>query len=159
MSRSGLSECDGEDQWGFIRYRGQVASAIRGKRGQAFLKELRAALLTMPKKELLKAGFSRGGEVCALGSVALRRKLKAGVGMETALKQVEEEFPKGDDAYSCAGDVCDKFGIAQALAAEIMWENDSEYGSDRSPKGRWKAMYRWVREHIVKVESSETQRT
>jgi hypothetical protein len=157
VSRSGLSENDGDDNWNFIRYRGQVASAIRGKRGQAFLRELRAALLTMPKKELLNGGFSRGGEVCALGSVALRRKLKAGIARETALKQLEAEFPE-ENNYSCAGDVAPKFGIADVLAAEIMWTNDSEYGADQSPKGRWKAMYRWVRENIVKAKSTDSSR-
>src|SRR5258705_11929484 len=105
----------------------------------------------MPKKELLNGGFSMGGEVCALGSVALRRKLKDGIDRETALKQIEEEFPKDGENYGCSGDIAPKFGIADALAAEIMWTNDSEYGADQSPKGRWKAMYRWVRENIVKA--------
>lgn len=42
MSRSGYSE--ELDQWDLIRWRGQVASAIRGKRGQAFLRAMLAAL-------------------------------------------------------------------------------------------------------------------
>ena len=38
MSRSGYS--DDLDNWDLIRWRGQVSSAIRGKRGQGFLREL-----------------------------------------------------------------------------------------------------------------------
>lgn len=42
MSRSGYNDdCDG---WALIRWRGAVNSAINGKRGQAFLRELVAAL-------------------------------------------------------------------------------------------------------------------
>jgi hypothetical protein len=43
MSRSGYDEsCD--DNWGLICWRGAVASALRGRRGQAFLRELVDAL-------------------------------------------------------------------------------------------------------------------
>lgn len=48
MSRSGYSN-DGEN---IAMWRGQVASAIRGKRGQAFLRELVEALDAMPEKRL-----------------------------------------------------------------------------------------------------------
>jgi hypothetical protein len=37
MSRSGYS--DDLENWSLIRWRGAVASAIRGRRGQAFLRE------------------------------------------------------------------------------------------------------------------------
>jgi hypothetical protein len=46
MSRSGYS--DDHSEWDLIRWRGAVASAIRGKRGQAFLRELLVALDAMP---------------------------------------------------------------------------------------------------------------
>lgn len=44
MSRHGYSDDCHDDILSFGQWRGQVASAIRGKRGQAFLKELIAAL-------------------------------------------------------------------------------------------------------------------
>jgi len=47
MSRSGYSD-DCDDQWSLICWRGAVKSAIRGKRGQAFLKEMLAALDALP---------------------------------------------------------------------------------------------------------------
>ena len=51
MSRSGYSEdCDG---WALVRWRGAVKSAIRGQRGQAFLRELLAALDAIPDKRLI----------------------------------------------------------------------------------------------------------
>ena len=42
MSRSGYSE-DVDDNWDHIRWRGQVASAIKGKRGQRMLREMLGA--------------------------------------------------------------------------------------------------------------------
>lgn len=52
MSRSEYSE--NLDSWSLIRWRGQVVSAIRGKRGQAFLRELVDALEAMPEKTYKK---------------------------------------------------------------------------------------------------------
>lgn len=52
MSRSGYADwCD--DNWAMIRWRGAVASAVRGKRGQAFLRELATTLDAMPEKRLI----------------------------------------------------------------------------------------------------------
>ena len=51
MSRSGYTD-DFDDQWALIRWRGAVTSAIRGKRGQEFLREMAAAMDAMPEKSL-----------------------------------------------------------------------------------------------------------
>ena len=74
MSRSGYSEC--VDQWDLIRWRGAVNSAIHGKRGQAFLVELLAALDAMPVKELISEELiDEEGQVCALGAIGVARGL------------------------------------------------------------------------------------
>src|SRR4051812_48467094 len=84
MSRSGYCD-DIDDQWAHIRWRGVVASSIRGKRGQAFLREMLAALDAMPEKRLiahelavpLKCRCSwcqrQGASVCAIGAVGRAR--------------------------------------------------------------------------------------
>ena len=51
MSRSGY--VDEIENWALIRWRGQVASAIRGRRGQRLLRDLLVALDAMPEKELI----------------------------------------------------------------------------------------------------------
>jgi hypothetical protein len=54
MGRAGYSEdCDG---WALIRWRGAVTSAIRGKRGQAFLREMLDALDALPVKRIASGG-------------------------------------------------------------------------------------------------------
>jgi hypothetical protein len=72
MSRSGYTD-DCEQNLLNI-YRANVDRAIAGKRGQAFLREMAAALDAMPVKELVAGEIVRDSEhVCALGSVALAR--------------------------------------------------------------------------------------
>jgi hypothetical protein len=154
MSRSGYSdECGG---WELIRWRGAVASAIRGKRGQAFLRETLAALDTMPVKELAPDSLANvAGQYCTLGAVGARRGID--------LSRLEEQER---DVIAAA------LGIPEALAAEVMFENDERerrvyverhgpprpgydtYGlgwDAREANGadRWQRMRKWVAEKII----------
>lgn len=103
MSRANYSDDSGN--WALIRWRGAVAAAIRGKRGQAFLRELIACLDRHPRKELLSGRFADDdGLFCALGLVANERGLRAkGLTTESVAKALD---------------------IAPAMAQEIMFEND-----------------------------------
>lgn len=141
MSRSGYSDdCDG---WALIRWRGAVTSAIRGRRGQAFLRELAAALDALPEKKLISGQLEQPetGEVCALGSVARRR----GINMRP-----EDDGLDPEDNETLAK----TFNIAEALVKEIAYLNDEEWrdwGHKDEKKGanaRWHYMRRWVELHL-----------
>lgn len=68
MSRAGYS--DDLDPLDLGRWRAQVLSALRGKRGQAFLRDLIAALDAMPEKRLVSGDLQdETGCVCALGAL------------------------------------------------------------------------------------------
>lgn len=124
MSRSGYSEdylCD--NQWGYICYRGAVASAIRGKRGQAFLREALNALDSLPKPELIPNDLSNGGNFCTLGAVGKSRNIEG-------LDKI--------DTYDL-DTVTKTFGIPRSLAAEIMYENDM-FCVTENPRQRWERM-------------------
>ena len=71
MTRSGYS--DDCDNWQLIRWRGAVASAIRGKHGQALLREMAAAMDAMPVRELITETLAADGSYCALGVVGAAR--------------------------------------------------------------------------------------
>ena len=130
MSRSDYS--DDCTEWDLIRWRGAVASAIRGKRGQALLREMLAVLDAMPEKRLIaKELVTADGEVCALGAVGRARNMPS-------LKDIDPE-----DSASIAV----AFGIADALAREIMFKNDDPW-LRRTPEGRWVHMRAWVAENI-----------
>lgn len=130
MSRSGYSEdCDDSST---NLWRGAVERSIRGKRGQAFLREALAALDAMPEKRLAADSLheTATGEYCTLGVVGAARGMDMG-----PLEFIE------------ASGVAKAFGIARALAAEIMWMNDDDYDY-QSPVHRWASMRSWVNSQI-----------
>jgi hypothetical protein len=137
MSRSGYSDWgDWEGrEWELIRWRGAVASAIRGARGQAFLREMLSALDALPRKCLVANSFVQEEEevwVCAIASVARAR----GVDLS--------DIDPGDDQVRYP--VAARLGIAPALAAEIMWENDE--GWPESSEQRFARVRMWIASQI-----------
>lgn len=142
MSRSGYHD-DCDDMWASIRWRGAVASAMRGKRGQQALREIAAALDAMPVKELAAESLvTAEGEYCTLGALGQAR------GIDMAPLDPEDR-----EAVAAA------FGIAPAMAAEIVYENDDGFdGRDWDSKEfamfpeaaarRWRHMRKWIQEQI-----------
>jgi hypothetical protein len=127
MSRSGYSDDYDMENWSHIRWRGAVASSIRGKRGQAFLRELVEALDAMPVKALIAHDLYKEGAVCAMGSVGLKR------GVDMSKIDVED--------YARVADV---FGIASPLVQEIEYLNDEGGWHDDTPEVRWRRMRDWA---------------
>lgn len=115
MSRHGyVDDGDFDDNLAMGRWRGTVTRTIRGKRGQAFLRELLAALDAMPVKELVAGELEADGCRCALGVVGAAR------GKD--LSRIDTE-----DWEQLARE----FGISETLAREIMWNNDEGTGDER----------------------------
>jgi len=130
MSRSKYSEyADGRANAAL--WRKAVERAISGKRGQAFLRELLAALDAMPVKRLIAGELlTADGGVCAIGSVAVRRGVN-----------VADVDPHDAD------EVGKVFGIACAMAREIEHVNDEIFGED-TPEERWVAVRDWVNSNL-----------
>lgn len=126
MSRSGYSE-DVDDQWLLIRWRGAVASSLRGKRGQQFLREALAALDALPEAQLIPNDLTARGAFCTLGAVGRARGVKL----------------DGVDPYDQES-VAGMFDIPHALACEIMWENDEGGRWTETPRARWERMRAWI---------------
>lgn len=125
MSRSGYTDdCDG---WPLICYRGAVASAVRGKRGQKMLRDLLAALDAMQVKELIVDELQVGGSFCALGALGNHRGLPMAQLDPYDFKQVAASFD-----------------IAPSLAREVVFCNDEGSLSDETPEQRWSRMRQWV---------------
>ena len=130
MSRSGYTE-DWDDQWQTICWRGAVASAIRGARGQAFLKEMLAALDALPVRELIESELEKDGDVCAIGAVGKMR----GIDMHPI---------NAEDPETVAG----AFGIAPALAAEVVYINDEWGPYNETPGARFIRVRNWIQDQI-----------
>lgn len=135
MGRAYLDE-DEEcgSQWAIICWAGAVASAIRGKRGQAFLREMKAAMEALPKKELIADELMLGGEVCAIGAVGLARNIE--------MQRLDTE-----DHYTLAR----VFNISETLVREIMFANDkgnSPWRHNETPSQRYQRVMRWIDEQL-----------
>jgi hypothetical protein len=126
VSRSGYSEDGDDDQWGMIRWRGAVASAMNGTRGQDFLKEMVDAMDAMPERRLIADELVAHGAVCAIGAVGLARKVP-----------MEGVDPENYER------VASIFGVAPALVQEVVYAND-EHHYGITPEARWFRMRRWI---------------
>jgi hypothetical protein len=135
MSRHGYID-DFDDPLAIGRWRGRVASAIRGARGQKLLREMRDAMDAMPEKRLIAHELTNDeGEHCAMGCVAALR------GLDVSTVDPED--------YEAVGQLLD---IAYPLACEIAYENDELPSSSDTPEGRWRWMRKWV-ERNLKTEA------
>lgn len=127
MSRSGYTDdCENLAMW-----RGQVASAIRGKRGQTMLRDLVQALDAMPVKALIAGDLvTDDGCVCALGALGQKR----GVNLDSLDTYDYDELGK-------------TFDIAHQLAQEVMYENDEGHWKE-TPEQRWARVRAWAVKQI-----------
>jgi hypothetical protein len=130
VSRSGYIDDDFEN-WSHIRWRGQAASATKGKRGQQFFRDLIAALDALPAKVLITDDLYRGQYVCAIGAVG---KLRG-----TDMRGLDPH-----DVETVAG----RFDIADPLVREVVYEND-EGGWQETPAARWTRMRAWAVSQLV----------
>lgn len=154
MSRSGYIDDDCDDPLALGRWRGRVASAIRGKRGQAFLRELAAEMDAMPVKELIADELiDEDGQCCTIGVLCKSRGIN-----------VSEIDPTDYDS------VAKLVGIAAPMAQEIEYEND-ECGDrfeqvdgqwkrvDETPAQRWTRIRQWVEKQLKKPVSATSRVT
>lgn len=141
MSRSGYSDDDDGDGR-IAMWRGQVASASRGKRGQQFFRDLVAALDAMPEKGLITHELrSPSGEVCAIGAL--------GVNSGVDMSKLDPDEPD---------EVAAAFGIASCLAQEVVYMNDERFDwyypgngmkrAEYTPEERWLKMRDWAAKQI-----------
>jgi hypothetical protein len=156
MSRIPEGECEDEDSVRMHNlWMANYARQLKGKPGQAFLRELRDALLALPEKALIEGQIAKGGQVCALGSLALKRRVDAGESREAVIADLSSinVNPNDDDfdgryIYEWARAV---LNAPRYLAWMVPSENDDD-GMHWTPNGiievtpeqRYERMLRWV---------------
>lgn len=168
MSRAGYCD-DLDDPLEHGRWRAQVRSATRGKRGQKLLRDLLAALDAMPEKRLV-------GDVLEVSAEADEKHAQSWVKMfgdiASADRYRKHHVKPRSDQYR-EGDVCalgalgrvrgldmseldpdepegvaSAFDIASQLAREIVYIND-ECGYRETPEQKWTRMRAWVASQII----------
>lgn len=143
MDRAGyVEDYDYDDDWALRlgRWRGRVASATRGKRGQKFLKLALKALDQMDDKRLAHNtfGVGDGGCMCLMSSIATETG-RASVLSKVARAGEVDEYGYCDDPEYANGLLAGAFDIASPLSQELVHLNDSGcYGE--TPSQRWRRM-------------------
>ena len=172
MSRSGYSD-DCDDNLAAGRWKGALRRAMRGQRGQTFLRELLAALDALPQKRLVANVLQeaewdatgenlvpvKDGDVCAFGAVGRARGI-----------EMPARFEDEDDEWTATEDVKRLFGTTDTLSREIMYPNAAggfgrrvpipnvrrgEWGCfgymylPETPEERFTRMRKWVAAQIV----------
>jgi D-alanine-D-alanine ligase-like ATP-grasp enzyme len=119
--------------------------SLRGRKGQAALRELETALLELPEKRLIANHLKDDeGGVCALAALA---KYK---GAELP-EEVEAEY---DDEYGVA--IQDQMvafgkslGVPRMVAIDIVYQNDDTWWKELTPEERYRKMLNWTQRHIT----------
>lgn len=160
MSRAGYSD-DCEDVLALGRWRAAVKSAMNGKRGQAFLREALAALDALPEKRLIASALVVDGDQCPFGEAELivgaddlcdhRGNLRhmgscCLLGAVAIARKMDVSGLDPEDMES----VAPRFGIADAMAREIVYWNDEGGISNETPEDRFKRMRAWL---VAKIKS------
>lgn len=138
MSRSGYTD-DYDDNWSLIMYRGAVTSALRGRRGQQFLRELVNALEALPERKLVEGEFEVSGSYCALGALGRLRG-----------------FDLSDLDPEDAPRVAERFDIAESLAREVVYINDEHLQplwDNTDPAHRWEVVHKWALKNLKEDKS------
>lgn len=171
MSRSCYSDDYGDEYPGQLElFRANVERSIRGRAGQARLRELREALLALPVKELEAEMFAGGApekpRVCALGAWALA---KAGGDVERAADMVPGDADDYDTARALGPSGWPRLVVLDAIYVNDLteWVYDAVegphqspyaytgvphgpvlYGRRETPAERYRRVLRWVEDKI-----------
>lgn len=130
-----------------------VKNAIRGKRGQAILRELRNALLALPNSRLIEGSVVKDGEVCAIGALAAYRLTVGPVTHDgsqlTSLVELEEQFAEWLNDEVGTVELGQSMGLTRALAWAISYENDEGTWKDETPEERFRRVLDWVERELT----------
>lgn len=143
---------EGEDfePWMAGQQAGALRAAVRGRRGQAFLRELIDALDALPSQELAAGALEdpETGCCCAFGAVARAR----------AWGQEEIGFdPMDGDIWRPECRLAEAFDVAETLAWQVIAENEAlDSSNDRTwRRRRWRHVRNWAASEIESTKPSD----
>jgi hypothetical protein len=148
--------------------------ALKGKRGQKALAELREALLALPEKRLIAGALctvggaehpeirdtthawrrgdiadklaSEGEGVCAIGAYLWFKKVKAGADPQAAFLELPLLLDTDSGPWETA-EAGQRAGLAYVLAYELAYKNDETF-EGMTPEHRYEAFMAWLDEQL-----------
>lgn len=146
---------DGEQTMPYDLWLHNIRAAIKGKRGQAILRDLREALLSLPEKRLIEGAICNApseaaarpvAEFCAVGALAFYRGVKSG----KAPADVIESLPQGEQDDWTTIRLGRSLGMSDTLAWDLAYKNDETF-ADLTPEQRYEKYLAWVESQILPV--------
>ena len=151
MSGSRFASVDDENGIGPGLWAYHLRRATASKRGQAFLRELLAALDAVPGHRLIGGSIkAEGSNVCALGAYAAWREMRErGITWRGAVRELP--YGGGEQGWATTCELIrDRYGVAWTLAYEIAEFNDENAASATlDPADRWRDVRAYVAGLIV----------
>jgi hypothetical protein len=135
-----ISYSEDEDYPGqFNLWQGNCQRSLSGRKGQAALRELRAALLALPSKRLIANELDDGADCCAIGALVRYKSLT----------------PKSDREYEME-EVGVECGMPRMVAWKVVELNDVQLDRrwdgmksvELTPEERYDAVLKWVGEQL-----------
>jgi hypothetical protein len=122
-----------------------VERSLKGKKGQAALRELEAALLALPEKRLIADHLEANGEVCALG--ALGRYKQTPLPAEPKHSDEYGEWQEDYEIEELMVNFGQSLGVPRLVAVEIVCRNDDKW-LHNTPETRYQRMLSWTRKQL-----------
>lgn len=135
-----------------------VQRALKGRKGQKALRELRDAMLALPEPKLISGRLAtEDGHMCAVGVLAVHRRVSKGERREEVMRELAQLITVDEDGYDYDGDgdlktaeSGVKVGLTFALAWQLGSVNDS-YVRDETDEQRYERVMRWIDEQLLPV--------
>lgn len=135
----------------FELWQANCQRSLKGKAGQAALRELETALLALPEKRLIADKLQApDGEVCALGALGRFKGVEVPISTDNnyndddCLERLEQE----EAVIQFGVDL----GVPYMVSVAIVERNDGGSYFDDTPEGRYTAMLTWVQRQLVEGE-------
>jgi hypothetical protein len=128
----------------FALWQANCWRSLQGKAGQAALRELERALLSLPSRRLIEGALQDAtGDVCAIGALARHR------GVIAEIKASHQEMEE----------VGVELGMPRLVAWKLIELNDVELSSqDRhrqiTPEQRYERVLAWVQRQLAQAEAA-----
>lgn len=122
--------------------------SLKGQKGQAALRELEAALLALPSKQLIADELEDAeGNVCAIGALARYKNYGGSLELPEPKNEFEEHVVS-DAMIKVAG----KLSVPRLVAISIIERNDDACAwkrDDETPEQRYERILGWIRKQIL----------
>lgn len=150
MSRITYNECnDLESLLAAGRWEAREKKVMNGRPALRSFRELEAALSALPRKRLIEGEACDGLDVCAVGALALYRRVQAGEHRGVVIADLTWEYGLEERSTVSLGELQ---GLTNTLSWIIVERNDERYWN-MTPEERYDGVLTWVRENIARLEA------